>query len=77
LGRIIEGRFPNNLRVSLLFVLADSFRTSPNPFIALMVGGFAVGTFGYLYGSRLIVGIGVAMVFLATLILPLALTVSN
>ncbi len=63
--------------MSLLSVLADSFRTSPNPFIALMVGGFAVGIFGYLYGSRLIVGIGVAMVFVATLVLPLALNVSN
>ena len=61
----------------MLFLLADSFRTSPTPFIALMVGGFAVGIFGYLYGSRFIVGIGVAMVFLATLILPLALNISN
>ena len=58
-------------------VLADSFRTSPNPFIALMLAGFAVGIFGYLYGSRFIVGIGVAMVFLATLLIPLALNVSN
>ena len=58
-------------------VLADSFRTSPNPFIALMIGGFAVGAFGYLYGSRVIVGIGVAMIFLATLLIPLALSIGN
>jgi hypothetical protein len=58
-------------------VIADSFRTSPNPFIALMIAGFAVGTFGYLYGSRLIVGIGVALVFLATLLIPLALNIGN
>ena len=63
--------------MSLLFLLADSFRTSPTPFIALMVGGFAIGIFGYLYGSRFSVGIGVAMVFLATLVLPLAVYVSN
>jgi hypothetical protein len=61
----------------LLLVLADSFRTSPNPFIALMLAGFAIGVFGYLYGSRFIVGIGVALVFLATLLIPLALNVSN
>jgi hypothetical protein len=61
----------------LLLVLADSFRTSPNPFIALMMAGFAIGIFGYLYGSRFIVGIGVALVFLATLLIPLALNVSN
>ena len=61
--------------ISLL--LADSFRTSPNPFIALMLGGFAVGVFGYLYGSRFIVGLGVAMVFVATLVLPFTLNVVN
>jgi hypothetical protein len=61
----------------LLLVLADSFRTSPNPFIALMLAGFGIGIFGYLYGSRFIVGVGVAMVFLATLLIPLALNVSN
>ena len=62
---------------TLALVIADSFRTSPTPFIALMLGGFAVGTFGYLYGSRFIVGIGVAMIFLATLLIPLALSVGN
>lgn len=62
---------------ALAFVLADSFRTSPTPFIALMLGGFAVGVFGYLYGSRFIVGIGVAMIFLSTLLIPLALSIRN
>jgi hypothetical protein len=62
---------------ALSLVIADSFRTSPNPFIALMIAGFAVGTFGYLYGSRVIVGIGVALVFLATLLIPLALNIGN
>jgi hypothetical protein len=61
----------------LALVLADSFRTSPTPFIAMMLGGFAVGAFGYLYGSRFIVGIGVAMIFLATLLIPLALSIGN
>jgi hypothetical protein len=61
----------------LALVLADSFRTSPTPFIALMLGGFAVGVFGYLYGSRFVVGIGVAMIFLATLLIPLALNIGQ
>ncbi len=60
-----------------LVTFADSFRTSPNPFIALMLAGFAIGVFGHLYGSRLIVGIGIAIVFVATLVIPLALSVSN
>jgi hypothetical protein len=62
---------------ALSLVIADSFRTSPTPFIVLMLGGFAVGTFGYLAGSRVIVGIGVAMIFLATLLIPLALSIGN
>jgi hypothetical protein len=62
---------------ALFPVIADSFRTSPTPFIALMLGGFAVGTFGYLYGARWIVAIGVAMIFLATLFIPLALSIGN
>jgi hypothetical protein len=62
---------------ALLPIIADSFRTSPTPFIALMLGGFAVGTFGYLYGARWIVAIGVAMIFLATLFIPLALSIGN
>jgi hypothetical protein len=62
--------------VAVLAFFAD-LRTSPDPYIALMLGGFAVGVFGYLYGSRFIVGIGVAMIFMATLLIPLALNVSN
>jgi hypothetical protein len=62
---------------ALALVIADSFRTSPTPFIVMMLAGFAVGTFGYLYGSRFIVGIGVALIFLATLLIPLALSIGN
>jgi hypothetical protein len=53
------------------------FRTSPDPFIALMLAGFAVGVFGYLAGSRFIVAIGVTLILLATLLLPLILNLSN
>jgi hypothetical protein len=60
-----------------LILAAGEFRTSPVPFIVLMGAGFAVGIFGYLYGSRFIVGIGVAMIFLATLLIPLLLNISN
>jgi hypothetical protein len=61
--------------MAALLLLADSFRTSPNPFIGLLLAGFAIGVFGYLYGSRAIVGVGVGLVFLATLLIPLALSV--
>jgi phosphate/sulfate permease len=58
-------------------VTTSGFATSPTPFIALMMGGFAIGIFGYLYGSRFIVAIGVAMIFLATLVIPLLVNISN
>jgi hypothetical protein len=58
-------------------IFASKFATSPTPFIALMGAGFAVGIFGYLYGSRFIVGIGVALVFLATLVIPLLVNISQ
>ena len=39
--------------------------------------GSAIGVLGHLYGSRVLVGFGIAIVFVATLILPLALSLSN
>jgi hypothetical protein len=53
--------------------LADVLPHSISPYLTLMVLGFVVGTVGHLYRSRLAVGIGIAMIFLATLLLPLAL----
>jgi hypothetical protein len=44
---------------------------SPAPFIALMVLGFIVGIGGHIVRSKLIVGVGVVMIFLATVLLPL------
>ena len=48
---------------------------SIGPYITLMALGFAVAILGHLSGSRWMVAIGVIMVFLATLLLPLALQV--
>jgi hypothetical protein len=52
--------------------LADVLPHSISPYLTLMVIGFVVGTVGHLYRSKLVVGIGIAMIFLATLLLPLA-----
>jgi hypothetical protein len=62
---------------AFVLVLASKFETSPTPFIVLMGAGFAVGIFGYLYPSRFIVAIGIAMIFLATLLIPLLVNISN
>lgn len=47
------------------------FDPSPIPFIALMGVGFVVGAAGHLYGSRALIASGIAMIFIATLLLPL------
>ena len=62
---------------AVLAQATPDFETSPWPFIILFGVGFAVGVLGHLYGSRVIVAIGITIVFVATLILPLALTISN
>jgi hypothetical protein len=53
------------------------FSTSPWPFIMLFGAGFGIGVLGHLYGSRILVGFGIFVVFVATLILPLAINISN
>lgn len=47
------------------------------PYISLMIVGFAVGAVGHLYKSKLVVGLGIAMIFAATLLLPLALVATE
>jgi hypothetical protein len=44
---------------------------SPLPFAALMGLGFLVGIAGHLYKSPATIGVGVFLIFLATILLPL------
>ena len=44
-------------------------------YIVLMAAGFFVGAYGHLIRSRWIVAIGVIMIFLATLLFPIAIHV--
>jgi hypothetical protein len=53
-----------------LFFLTASLQTSPKPIITLMLVGFGIGGLGYLSGSRILVGLGVAIVFVAGLLAP-------
>lgn len=57
--------------------LADIFPNTVTPYISLMIGGFFVGIVGHVYSSRFVVGFGIAMIFAATLLLPLALIVTE
>jgi hypothetical protein len=57
--------------------LSAVFDRDPLPFVALMALGFAIGVAGHLYHSRTAVATGIAMIFVATLLLPLALYLSD
>ena len=48
-----------------------NWNPSPGVFIALMALGFLVGTAGHVYKSNFTIGLGIAMVFTATILLPL------
>jgi hypothetical protein len=50
-----------------------AFSPSPVPFIALMALGFLIGVAGHVYRSRPLVATGIGLIFIATLLLPLAL----
>jgi hypothetical protein len=50
-----------------------AFSPSPVPFIVLMALGFVVGATGHVYHSRPLVATGIGLIFIATLLLPLAL----
>ena len=57
--------------VELAAVLPEGIKS----YIGLMVVGFVVGAYGHVIRSRWVVTIGVIMIFLATLLFPLAVHV--
>ena len=44
----------------------------PRTFVTMMVIGFVIGVGGHVFGSRVAVAVGIALIFLATFLLPLA-----
>ena len=59
--------------------LAELFPRSPGPYVALRLIGCAVGILGHLSRTRLLVAVGVILIFLGALLFPLAanLTTDN
>ncbi|GAC1323975.1 MAG: hypothetical protein NVSMB25_20970 [Thermoleophilaceae bacterium] len=53
------------------------FHPRPAPFIALALAGFVVAVIGHLFQSRLVVVMGITMVFAATVVVPLFLYLST
>jgi hypothetical protein len=55
--------------MAVLFTIG-SLKTSPQPIVTLMLIGFGIGVFGHLSGSKVLIGIGIALVFVAGLLAP-------
>jgi hypothetical protein len=53
-----------------VLIAIGSLKGSPQPIITLMLVGFGIGIFGHLAGSRVLVGVGIALVFVAGLLAP-------
>lgn len=49
-----------------------SFGHDPRTFVTLMLVGFVISIGGHIFGSKTAVALGVALIFLATFLLPLA-----
>jgi hypothetical protein len=54
-----------------------AFAPSPAPFIALMLLGFVIGVAGHVYKSRPVIATGIGLIFIATLLLPLAIDATD
>jgi hypothetical protein len=57
--------------------VADLLPNSIGPYVGLMLAGFGVAIVGNLSRSRWLVAVGVIMIFLATLLFPLALQLTS
>jgi hypothetical protein len=47
------------------------------PYVALMLVGFVVGAAGHAFRLRWLVAVGILMIFLATLLFPIAINLLN
>ena len=57
--------------------VSGGFRISPNVFILMFGLGFILGSFGHLFRSRTMVAAGILLVFLSTVLIPVALQASR
>lgn len=56
----------------LALPVAELFPTSPGPYVALMLIGFAIGILGHLTRVKWLIASGVILIFLGALLFPLA-----
>ncbi len=53
------------------------FRVSPRAFVAVLGAGFLIGVAGHVLRSRAMVAFGIALIFGATVLVPVLLAVTN
>jgi hypothetical protein len=53
------------------------FDPDPLPFIVLMGAGFVIGVAGHVYKSKTAIATGIGMIFVATILLPLGVYLSD
>jgi len=53
------------------------FEVDPKFFFVLLGAGFVIGSIGHLARSRTVIAIGVALIFLATVFIPIALNATH
>jgi hypothetical protein len=64
---------PVVVAVGTVIVRAAALPDDPTPYLVAMLGGFAIGIAGHVFRSRVMVVVGILMIFVATLLLPIAL----
>lgn len=62
-----------DLAILFAALLPESF----GPYLTLMLVGFAIGIAGHLTANRWLVVVGVALIFMATFVFPLALNLTT
>ena len=56
---------------------SPEFGSSPWPFIGLMLAGFVIGIAGHITKLKVLVALGIGLIFLGTLVLPLLVNLSK
>jgi hypothetical protein len=56
---------------------SGGFRVSPRAFVAVLAIGFVVGVAGHVVRSRAMVAFGIALIFGATVLVPVVLALGN
>jgi hypothetical protein len=67
----------DNRTVHAIAEFALALPQTISPYLYLMLAGFVVGILGHLFKLKILIGSGILMIALATLLLPMALVLSE